>query len=93
MAKVSNLYSLKDTSHGDPLPIYIPVSRESRWVFELELSGHKDVRMLKLYSHIHEKAKKEAIVKLGNRLALQNVDTYLDTKSNETLLESNKDMA
>jgi hypothetical protein len=34
MAKVSNLYSPRNTSHGDPLPIHVPVRRESRWVFE-----------------------------------------------------------
>ena len=69
------------------------VNEKEDYATVMELSGHKDVRMLKLYSHTHEKAKKEAIAKLGNRLTLQNVDTYLDTKPSEHLSESNKEMA
>jgi integrase len=45
----------------------------------MELSGHKDITMLKRYSHTREEAKKTAIEKLGNRLKKAGMDTYLDT--------------
>jgi len=51
----------------------------------MSVSGHKDLRMLKRYSHTREEAKKAAIQKLGNRLESASlrevVDTPLDTKS------------
>lgn len=46
----------------------------------MELSGHTDITMLKRYSHTKEEAKKTAIGKLEKRLALDTMDTYLDTK-------------
>jgi hypothetical protein len=45
----------------------------------MSLSGHKDLRMLKRYSHTREESKKAAISKLGNRLKSTGMDTYLDT--------------
>lgn len=36
----------------------------------MELTGHKDIRMLKRYSHTHQEAKIAAIEKLGNRLKM-----------------------
>ena len=47
----------------------------------MSLSGHKDLRMLKRYSHTREESKKAAISKLGNRLKSINMDTYLDTNA------------
>jgi len=46
----------------------------------MELTGYKDIRMLKRYSHTREEAKKAAIAKLGNRLKNVGMDTSLDTK-------------
>ncbi len=45
----------------------------------MDQSGHKDIRMLKRYSHTREEAKKVAISKLGKRLKSLTVDTYLGT--------------
>lgn len=45
----------------------------------MELTGHKDIRMLKRYSHTREEAKKAAIEKLGNRLKNTVIDTSMDT--------------
>jgi len=45
----------------------------------MSLSGHKDIRMLKHYSHTHEDAKKAAVEKLGERIKSSTMDTYLDT--------------
>ncbi|HEX3034952.1 MAG TPA: site-specific integrase [Thermodesulfobacteriota bacterium] len=36
----------------------------------MELTGHKDIRMLKRYTHTREEAKKAAIDKLGKRLSV-----------------------
>ena len=47
----------------------------------MSLSGHKDLRMLKRYSHTREEAKKAAIEKLENRIKSVGMDTYLDTKA------------
>ena len=47
------------------------------------LSGHKDIRMLKKYSHTHEDAKKSAIQKLGHHITKSTLDTYMDTKNNK----------
>jgi hypothetical protein len=44
-----------------------------RW--EMGLTGHKDIRMLKRYSHTREEAKKAAIEKLGRRLKRFSMDT------------------
>ncbi len=46
----------------------------------MELSGHRDISMLKRYSHTREEAKKSAISKLGKHLNSPTMDTYLDTK-------------
>ena len=45
----------------------------------MELTGHKDIRMLKRYSHTREEAKKAAITKLGKRLNSLSIDTSMDT--------------
>ncbi len=41
-----------------------------------ELMGHKDLSMTKRYSHPSPQHKKQAI----NKLKLETMDTYLDTK-------------
>lgn len=66
------------------------VNEKEDYATVMGLSGHKDIRMLLRYSHTHEEAKKAAIDKLGNRLESHNVDTYLDTMSNEALPDRNK---
>jgi len=45
----------------------------------MELTGHKDIRMLKRYSHTREEYKKKAIKRLGDSLKLEVIDTSLDT--------------
>lgn len=55
----------------------------------MELTGHKDMRMLKRYSHTREEAKKAAIRKHGNRLRNIILDTYLDTSSIDSSKISN----
>ena len=47
----------------------------------MELSGHKDIRMLQHYSHTKEEAKRSAVEKLKNGLNFEIMDTYLDTKA------------
>jgi len=51
----------------------------------MSLSGHKDIRMLKHYSHTHEDAKKAAVDKLAKRINMSSMDTYLDTKEKEAI--------
>ena len=46
----------------------------------MALSGHKDISMLKRYSHTQEEAKRSAIQKLGKHVTISTMDTYLDTK-------------
>jgi len=46
----------------------------------MALSGHKDISMLKRYSHTQEDAKRSAIEKLGKYTEKSIMDTYLDTK-------------
>lgn len=50
----------------------------------MELTGHKDMRILKRYSHTRESAKKRAIDKLGGGLNLEVMDTSLDTTPKTT---------
>ncbi|MDA2918597.1 tyrosine-type recombinase/integrase [Desulfobacterota bacterium AH_259_B03_O07] len=47
----------------------------------MSISGHRDISMLKRYSHTHEEAKKIAISKLEKGLKFETMDTYLDTKA------------
>ncbi len=47
----------------------------------MELSGHRDIRMLQHYSHTKEEAKRSAVEKLKNGLNFEIMDTYLDTKA------------
>jgi integrase len=49
----------------------------------MELTGHKDIRMLKRYSHTREELKKEAILRLGNHIKTLTLDTPLDTSSGD----------
>ncbi len=51
----------------------------------MSLSGHKDIRMLKHYSHTHEDAKKTAVEKLAERIKLSTMDTYLDTSDKNAI--------
>lgn len=53
----------------------------------MELTGHKDKRMLKRYSHTREEAKKAAIAKLGKRLNNLNIDTSMDTSVAKAAIE------
>jgi integrase len=57
------------------------VDEKEDYITVMGLSGHKDIRMLKRYSHTHEDAKKAAIEKLGKRMTTTTMDTFLDTKS------------
>ncbi|MDA2919545.1 site-specific integrase [Desulfobacterota bacterium AH_259_B03_O07] len=54
----------------------------------MELTGHKDIRMLKRYSHTKEEFKKQAISKLGNHIKSLDLDTTIDTSSDTS--ESHK---
>src|SRR3972149_5645045 len=56
----------------------------------MELTGHKDIRMLKRYSHTKEEFKKAAITKLGKHLKSLNMDTSSDTclSSDPTVISS-----
>jgi len=47
----------------------------------MALSGHKDISMLKRYSHTQEEAKKAAIQKLGKHVQITAIDTYMDIKA------------
>ncbi len=51
----------------------------------MALSGHKDISMLKRYSHTQE----EAIQKLGKHVKITTMDTYLDTKADIDPLSDN----
>jgi len=55
------------------------VGEKEDYATVMALSGHKDITMLKRYSHTREEAKKTAIKKLDDRLNTTTVDTYLDT--------------
>jgi len=55
------------------------VSEKEDFATVMELSGHKDISMLKRYSHTQEEAKKSAVSKLEKHLKLGVVDTPLDT--------------
>jgi integrase len=45
----------------------------------MALTGHKDISMLKRYSHTQEEAKRAAIYKLRKYAKITTMDTYLDT--------------
>jgi integrase len=47
----------------------------------MELTGHKDVRMLMRYSHTKEELKKAAIARLGKHVKTLSMDTSSDTSS------------
>ncbi|MFI5322075.1 MAG: tyrosine-type recombinase/integrase [Thermodesulfobacteriota bacterium] len=56
------------------------VNEKEDFATVMALSGHKDISMLKRYSHTQEEAKKAAIKKLGRHVKISTMDTYLDTK-------------
>ena len=56
------------------------VNEKEDFATVMALSGHKDISMLKRYSHTQEEAKKAAIRKLGKHVKITTVDTYLDTR-------------
>ncbi|MGE5443346.1 MAG: tyrosine-type recombinase/integrase [Ignavibacteriales bacterium] len=60
------------------------VGEKEDLVTVMELTGHKDMRILKRYSHTRESAKKRAIDKLGGGLNLEVMDTSLDTTPKTT---------
>jgi len=55
----------------------------------MALSGHKDISMLKRYSHTQDDAKRAAIHKLGKHVDKSTIDTYLDTKADVDPLSDN----
>lgn len=65
------------------------VNEKEDFATVMALSGHKDIQMLKRYSHTHEDSKKTAINKLEKYVKLANLDTYPDTSTENTL--SSKD--
>ena len=48
----------------------------------MALSGHKDISMLKRYSHTQEEAKKAAIKKLGKNIVIDE-SISIDSHANE----------
>lgn len=57
------------------------VGQKEDFATVMSLSGHKDIRMLKRYTHTKDEAKKAAINKLGKGLNLEILDTYSDTST------------
>ena len=55
----------------------------------MALSGHKDISMLKRYSHTQDEAKRAAIQKLGKHVKITTMDTYMDTKADVDPLSGN----
>lgn len=55
----------------------------------MALSGHKDISLLKRYSHTQETAKKAAVNKLGKDLNFLTPDTYYDTSDENAVSEDN----
>jgi hypothetical protein len=56
----------------------------------MALSGHKDMSMLKRYTHTQDEAKRAAIQKLGKHVKITTMDTYLDTHTDiDHLTENN----
>ena len=48
----------------------------------MALSGHKDISMLKRYSHTHEEAKRASISKLSIRYANENRESNQEGQEN-----------
>ena len=63
------------------------VNEKEDFATVMALSGHKDISMLKRYSHTQEEAKKAAIEKLGKHIEKSTIDTYMDTKSDIDTLD------
>jgi len=60
------------------------VEEKEDYATVMALSGHKDITVLKRYSHTRESAKREAVSKLGRRIETSRLmDTYLDTSRKE----------
>ncbi len=58
------------------------VNEKEDFATVMALSGHKDISMLKRYSHTQDEAKRAAIQKLGKHVKITTMDTYMDTKAN-----------
>jgi hypothetical protein len=56
------------------------VNEKEDFATVMALSGHKDVSMLKRYTHTQDEAKKAAIQKLGRHVKISTMDTSMDTK-------------
>jgi integrase len=65
------------------------VNEKEDFATVMALSGHKDISMLKRYSHTQEEAKRVAIQKLGKHVKITTMDTYLDTKADIDPLSDN----
>jgi len=59
------------------------VNEKEDFATVMALSGHKDISMLKRYSHTQEEAKKNAVNKLNSKLDILNDDLKLDSRSIE----------
>ncbi len=69
------------------------VNEKEDFATVMALSGHKDISMLKRYSHTQEEAKRAAIQKLGKHVKITTMDTYMDTKVVKDLHEDNSVVA
>lgn len=56
------------------------VNEKEDFATVMALSGHKDMSMLKRYTHTQDEAKRVAIQKLGKHFKITTMDTYLDTQ-------------
>ena len=66
------------------------VNEKEDFATVMALSGHKDISMLKRYSHTQEQAKRAAIQKLGNSMTISTMDTYSDAKPSIDSPKDNK---
>ena len=65
------------------------VNEKEDFATVMALSGHKDMSMLKRYTHTQDEAKRAAIQKLGKHVEITTLDTYLDTQPDiEHLLDN-----
>ena len=61
-------------------PSDLIVGQKEDFATVMALSGHKDIRMLKRYTHTRDEAKKVAVNKLGKGLNSPAIVTNLDTE-------------
>lgn len=59
------------------------VDEKEDYATVMALSGHRDITVLKRYSHTRESAKRSAVSKLGKRVKINNMDTSMDTSIRE----------